>query len=591
MNNTRITSEVRLVSEVLRSGRFEVPWHQRYYDWKVEQVRELLTDLRTALDTGKTCYFLGSIMLVKATDTKTQRINDGQQRLITLSLLFAAFCRRFAHKHPRDSARETLALSALFDRPDNQISLLADTSQYEPRITPPKNDRSRYTQIVRGHDIGTNGLLADAWNDIDIFVEPMSKPTREDFFDFIMQKVEVSVLDVPRDVDANSVFEALNARGKALDDVDLIRNRLYSYFSETDDATRRDTVHESLENTAIILRNARRTVQEYFRCYLQCRYGYLQKKRFYREVRLQIEGAAGQSEPSDYVFDLVVGMGRSESIELFRTITSSNPSQRLVQRLPAVSGKRSLTVLLGELRRYKVSHSLMFALLHRFITEKDKDAKRKIGLVATRSLKNLASFVMRTAFVAPKFEPSWFEAAFANSAKTVFEHTDTGSLDILDELERNDELGILNDEIFTRRMVETQIRDNKKALRYLFGINAKNQPGSDVLREDRCSVEHILPQSNEYWKGWTGFKNSNAEDWVYRAGNLVVVSRGENRAGAEFNRDFNAKKRTFKNSALLMPRTVVATYPEWTPQAVEKRSRHLAREAAAIWSFTPGGRA
>ena len=141
MSNTKITSEVRLVSEVLYSGRLEVPWHQRHYDWKVEQVSELLSDLKNALDTGKACYFLGSIMLVKVTDAKKQRINDGQQRLITLSLLIAAFCRRFAQKRPRDPGRETLALRVLFDRPDSQTSRLADTSRYEPRIQAPEERR------------------------------------------------------------------------------------------------------------------------------------------------------------------------------------------------------------------------------------------------------------------------------------------------------------------------------------------------------------------------------------------------------------------------------------------------------------------
>ena len=548
MTATRITSEVRLVSEVLYSGRFEVPWHQRYYDWKVEQVHELQADLKDALETGKTCYFLGSIMLVKPTGSGPLRINDGQQRLITLSLLVAAFCRRFAHKRPRDQGRETLALRALFDRPDNETSRLDEASRYEPRIEPPRNDRSRFIQIIRGHDIGTNGLLTDAWNVIDIFVEGMSRAAMADFFDFLMQRVEVSVLDIPGDVDANSVFEALNARGKPLDGVDLIRNRLYSYFSETDDAVRRDTVHGNLENAVVILRSSRTTVQEYFRCYLQCRYGYLQKKRFYREARLEIEKAAGQGSASDYVFELVGGLGWSDSIELFRTITSSRPSQSLERWLPAVPGKRGLTVLLGELQGYKVSHPLVFALLHRFIVESDGDKKRKVGGVVGRSLKNLASFVMRTAFVTPRFVPSQFEAAFANCAHNVFRTADLDALDIMNELERNDELGVIDDEIFIRRMTDVEIRNTSKARRYLFGINAKQQRGSDSLREDRCTIEHVLPQSEEHWEGWTGFKDANAGDWVHRTGNLVVTSGRENRSGVEFNRNFAAKKHASKTA-------------------------------------------
>ena len=61
---TQITSEALLVSQLFLKGRFTVPWHQRYYDWAVEQVAELLVDLREALDEDRASYFLGSIMLV-----------------------------------------------------------------------------------------------------------------------------------------------------------------------------------------------------------------------------------------------------------------------------------------------------------------------------------------------------------------------------------------------------------------------------------------------------------------------------------------------------------------------------------------------
>ena len=584
---TKITSKTQLISEILYSGFFSVPWHQRYYDWNREQVSELLYDLKGALDTNKSCYFLGSIMLVKPTDTTQRRINDGQQRLITLSLLIAAICRRFG-RSPRDRDRETLALRALFDRPDNQTSSLTNASRYQPRIEPPKSDKSKYFQIIRGHDIGTNGLLTTAWNEIDLFVQAMSRSTTRSFFDFIMAKVEVSVLDIPDDVDANSVFEALNARGKPLDDIDLIRNRVYSYFSESDDAVRRQTVHENLEKAVVISRNARK-VQEYFRCYLQCQYGHLQKTRFYRETRAHIEQSAGRRNPSDYVFELVAGLGRPDSVELFRTVTSSRPSLSIEKRLPKVSGKRSLTILLRELQAYSVSYPLVFALLHRFVAEVDRDKKRKTGRVVGRSLKNLASFVMRTAFVATKFEPSRFEAAFANCAKFVFQSSDLESLDILEELKRNDELGVIGNENFVRRMSVIEITDSKKALKYLFGINARNQVGSEVLRENMCTVEHVLPQSAVHWSDWSGFEKEAKEDWIYRTGNMLVVPKGENRASAEYNRNFAAKRPAFASSTLEMSR-IVSKYDEWTPAVVEQRSKNLAKEAAATWQFSTSSR-
>ena len=83
-------------------------------------------------------------------------------------------------------------------------------------------------------------------------------------------------------------------------------------------------------------------------------YGFLQKKWFHREFRAALEGATG-TKTSDYAFDLVTGLGDRDSIELFRAIISAKPSETIKGRLPKVSGKRDLIVLLGELKGYTVS--------------------------------------------------------------------------------------------------------------------------------------------------------------------------------------------------------------------------------------------
>lgn len=574
------------MSEILCSGCFTVPWHQRYYDWKVEQVGELLTDLHDAAEADKACYFVGSIMLVKSNSTPSLRINDGQQRLITLSLLIAALCRRFEKMLPPDSARETRGLRALFDEPDYHILKLSDAAKYKPRIEPPRRNKSTYQQLIRGHDIGTNGALTSAWEVIDIFVGAMDRRAIESFSDFVMQKVEVSMLEVPGDVDANSVFESLNARGKPLDDVDLIRNRLYSYFSDQDDPNRRETIHERLESPAVVLGPS--NVQDYFRCYLQCKYGYLQKNRFYREARQKVERAAGQDDPSSYVFHLIAGLGKQESMQLFRTLTSSRPDAAINTNLPKTTGYRDVTVLLSELKDYKVTQPLVFALLHRFLGEKDKETKRKVGLMVARSLKNLTSFVMRTTFVASKFEPSKFEAAFSNIAMDVFRGTDLESLDIYEDLAGTDEYEVIDDARFIRRMTDMEIRTNAKALRFLFGINSKLQRGSEILRRDHCTVEHVLPQSDQHWSDWKAFSEESAKECIYRTGNMVILTRRENRASEEFNKSFQAKAKLYKESTLQMPRTVAENHNEWTPQIIEKRSKALAKEAALVWQFSPG---
>ena len=582
----RITSETQFLSNVLYSGCFRVPWHQRHYDWTSQEVDDLLHDLKDALHAGKTCYFLGSIMLLDASGEEPQRINDGQQRLITFSLMMSAFCRRFAEQRPVDTGREKMALEVLFERSRNEVSHLADASQYTPRIVAPRNDRPAFTQIICGSDIGSNGPLMIAWRKIDRFVSSMNREARESLFDFLLKRVEVSVLTVPRDVDANRVFETLNARGKNLSETDLIRNLLYSHFSAADDKERKNNVHNSLQSIGLILKanTNKKITSQYFRCYLQCYYGFLQEKRFYREFSNKAELAIRGDGASDKAYELVQGLGRQDNIQLFRTIHSAKPSSVLEGRLPAISGKRDLTVLLEELKSYSVAHPLCYALLHRYIVEKED--RRKAGKMASRSLKNLNAFIMRSVFVTTSFRPSTIAKRLVDCAQKVFMATNLESLDVADDLEQADaSVGVLEDSSFIQKMTEMRMSNNTKALRYLYGINAHAEKGADALRIGGCSVEHVLPESDRHWPGWHGFDDVNPADWIYRAGNLVVLSKNENRGDDEFNANFATKKQALAKSPLLMARTVAKDHEEWTPDTIKRRSKQLAVAAARIWTF------
>ena len=545
---------------------------------------DLLKDLKDAFDAGKDCYFLGSIMLLKADGTEPRKINDGQQRLVTFSLIVAAFARRF---QGRDTSRESLAVQALFNRPRHKTSALDAASRYHPRIDPPRNDYDKYNNLIRGHEIGSNGLLRKAWRKINPFVEGLDWETKKKFFDFLTQRVEVSVLDVPQGVDENQVFETLNARGKVLEEVDLIRNLLYSHFPDEGDA-RRDIVHANLERLVEVFRVGKQ-LSEYFRCCLQCQYGPLSEGRLHRDVRNKIEVATSRIASPDYVFDLVAELGREDSIELFRTIKSAKIGD-LEGLLPKISAKRNLTALLRELKTYSVSHPLSFALLHRFISEDDPARRRAMGPRVARSLKNLTSFIMRSVFATSQsgFRPSKIAKPIADCAARVFASSDLASLDIMDDLIQadNNAFHVVTDASFKQIMTEMRLRNSNKAVQYLFSINAHRQVGSDALRIGQCSLEHVLPQSDQQRQGWAGFENEDAEDLAHRIGNLTILSRRENRGGDEFNADFDAKKPFFAESPFLMTREIGEKYDDWTPGSIKKRSGQLAREAARIWSFS-----
>ena len=559
---TQITAEVLRWEDLMHAGRYAVPWHQRHYDWSRENVEELLADLQEAMAAGQSSCFLGAVLLVRTAQANQRGINDGQQRFITLSLLTAALGRSF-DRPPRDADRSARARWALFDGDGARIEV-------------PQNDRMAYSQMLDGRDIGASGPLASAWSAVESAVQPMDAAGRREFFDFVMRGVEIAVVEMPAEADAHAAFEALNARGKPLDDMALLRNRLYSHFSEPSEAHRRQAVHGHLSRISLICGGAGRS-QAYCRCQLQCRYGHIRKSRFYREARRRI-GQAGGEKAADYAFDLAADLGKPENAELFRTLTAPKASPAIERLLPKVGG-RGAGAALQELRGYSVAHPLTFALLRRFLRD---GGDGRTGEAVAQSLRNLASFVMRVVLLTPKFEPSKLEAAFANRAQTIFAGQDADSLGLLDMLQGCDEWGALDDAEFVRRATAAEFRDGRRALRCLHGLETGLAEGVEIKIE-RCCVEAVLPQTPNAWKDWPAFQGERPETWVRRAGNLVLLPQRELPANAA-EQTFADKRRRYADSALNMPRGV-ADFDAWTPSRVEARSLEIAQAAAKLWSF------
>lgn len=71
--------------------RFRLPWFQRAYAWRVDNVGLLLTNLREAmrLPPEKRRYWLGTILLAESKDHSADALVDGHQRIMTLTIIFA----------------------------------------------------------------------------------------------------------------------------------------------------------------------------------------------------------------------------------------------------------------------------------------------------------------------------------------------------------------------------------------------------------------------------------------------------------------------------------------------------------------------
>lgn len=90
-----INTEIFSIDTLLFSKDLSIPEYQRPYKWSVKNVNQLIDDI--LLHSDKTAYRLGTVVLHK--DETNLNIVDGQQRLLTLSLIAYELLQRDSIKH------------------------------------------------------------------------------------------------------------------------------------------------------------------------------------------------------------------------------------------------------------------------------------------------------------------------------------------------------------------------------------------------------------------------------------------------------------------------------------------------------------
>ncbi|WP_081773452.1 DUF262 domain-containing protein [Acetobacter papayae] len=92
-----IDSRLIGVGALLKQQRLAVPAYQRPYTWEVEHVKELFKDIIDAKIKNSDQYFLGTVVLTNK-DNSIKSIIDGQQRIVTTSILISAVRNYFSQK-------------------------------------------------------------------------------------------------------------------------------------------------------------------------------------------------------------------------------------------------------------------------------------------------------------------------------------------------------------------------------------------------------------------------------------------------------------------------------------------------------------
>jgi uncharacterized protein with ParB-like and HNH nuclease domain len=232
-------------------GVFKVPPYQREYAWQGDETEELWKDLSKAL--GDESYFLGLIILTH--DGGRTEVVDGQQRLLTLTMLAAAL-QHEATSHGRQALAERLDAAFL-----RTIDYATDATH--PRIElADERDEKTLQEILSGNpsqSTAKDSSDADSFSDLmlgayhyirgvlrqDLAGDPFKR--LGEWTDFLTNRLYFAVFVHPDQASAYRVFEVINTRGRQLTTADLLKNYV---LSQTAPGVARDEQYKEWQRIA-----------------------------------------------------------------------------------------------------------------------------------------------------------------------------------------------------------------------------------------------------------------------------------------------------------------------------------------------------
>ena len=412
----RVCAKTVRLPDILWESVLEVPWHQREFDWDPEHVEQFWDDIQRNVVNGEDDYFIGSITLTQGSG-RLFRIQDGQQRLTTYSMMLAVLRDKVPDDH------KTLVHEVIYDIERGTMPTGTD----DVRIKHQERDQNEYSAILKGEQAASKGKLGYAQEVLKRKADRLNQAQAIALLKYLMDSV-IANRTINRTNNATQVFETLNDRGKKVDEVDLLRNFLYSHLKhERNDLAHQ--IHRNLEDMkaevrALWKKRGKAPLDVYVQCALKCRYGHIRKNYLYQDAKHKIQEEItnnGKENAEKTVRELTAYLCNPNNINAFIVLYQGNEYADEITNFTNAVGranrKRNMRDYVRELGEYKaVSLPITFAVITRFLNAPPEEQKL-IAKAGQRIVQDLDALIMRTAIVQMKFAPSAFEVVIARWEK------------------------------------------------------------------------------------------------------------------------------------------------------------------------------
>ncbi len=569
-----IKPQDKTIKELLLSGRqFIIPRFQREYSWDKKNYKEFLDDMLNCLivSDGKVIYdqyFLETMLFVgDCFEGEKSEIDvvDGQQRLTTITILFSALSDRFLQINQDTLSKQIFKYIMTKNDDGEDVRIIKSKTHYpffafyiqeREKINTKKPSTEEEQCIKETYEYLYNNLseeklrafLKKKYGDDNIdelnYVDIL-KAVR----DQVLNTTFVSISTKERK-QANMIFEILNAKGKNLSGVDLIKNKIFEIVNDTEPADYAEEKWKSIKNI-LNARNVDVGFVQFYRYFWISKYKKSNLNKLYDDFKSTIKPAnkdrykkfLTEIEDTARIYVQTVSPERNDfqnKKEYFGLVQSIkvmsdyfNITQVRIALIALIEAKEKGIITLTQLKSmvYELEN---FHFSYNAICSKPTNKLEKIYSDFSISLRNCND----------KIEARNIIKKLTNQLNEIYvsyQEFESEFINLTYTKKSNNP-----DNVITKYVV------NKIASYY---------EGKEIF-EDDGSIEHILPESND-------IKNNNNNN----IGNLILLEQVLN--GEADCLEYIDKITVYKKSSYKWIKEFVSSNTEWSDDKIQERSKKL----------------
>lgn len=550
--------DLPLTQQLDGTKQFIVPIFQRDYSWGTKHCQQLWNDIvRVGADPKARAHFLGSVVYIAAEDSQAAiprwLLIDGQQRLTTVSLLFAALRDHLA-KYPSHDSDHLPSPEEIDDR---FLRNRHGRGDKRGKLRLRRTDNEALNAVIAGTPAINESAVAIREN-YEFFCELISNANIGVVYAGISKLVIVDV-SLQRGVDdPQMIFESLNSTGLDLTQADLIRN--YVLMRLDDD--RQTTLYES----------------------------------YWRPIE-QLFGKHYSSDFDTFCRDFLV-----LKLKPSKQLRADAIYSHFRKYFDEEQKTRSIDDILSELKRY-ATHYVRFSLSKEndLLLQAPAQRLRKLVEVASPlmlrlyechvnnstfnskvfadAINLLESYVFRRS--ACDLQTRNLYQIFANLAYKIRDAEPFLSLKIaLSRIGKNSRFP--TDTEFKAAIETRNIYEMRTCAYFLDRLENHN---NEQHSTSKLTIEHVLPQNEKLSSDWQHMLGADwktiQEIWLHRLGNLTLTGYNTEYSDRPFE-EKKTMKNGFNDSSVRLNR-FIREQEIWTPAQMTERGTLLAKQAVNVW--------